>query len=93
MRSNPNGHLYYFDYPVVDAHGEDTGEFVTVATTRPETMLGDTAVAVHPDDERFTRSIGANVRLPLVGRLIRDRRRRLFRSREGHGRGQDHAGA
>jgi valyl-tRNA synthetase len=68
---NPNGHLYYFDYPVVDANGEETGAVVTVATTRPETMLGDSAVAVHPDDERFTRLVGSNVRLPLVGRLIR----------------------
>ena len=50
---NPNGHLYYFDYPVVDEAGEETGEQLTVATTRPETMLGDTAVAVHPDDERY----------------------------------------
>jgi valyl-tRNA synthetase len=68
---NPNGHLYYFDYPVVDAKGEETGEVVTVATTRPETMLGDSAVAVHPDDDRFKRLVGANVRLPLVGRLMR----------------------
>jgi valyl-tRNA synthetase len=71
LHRNPNGHLYYFDYPVVDANGEETGEVVTVATTRPETMLGDSAVAVHPDDERFTRLVGANVRLPLVGRLMR----------------------
>jgi valyl-tRNA synthetase len=71
LHRNPNGHLYYFDYPVVDARGEETGEVVTVATTRPETMLGDSAVAVHPDDERFKRLVGANVRLPLVGRLMR----------------------
>jgi valyl-tRNA synthetase len=68
---NPNGHLYYFDYPVVDAKGEEIGAVVTVATTRPETMLGDSAVAVHPDDERFKRLVGSNVRLPLVGRLMR----------------------
>ncbi len=71
LARNPNGHLYYFDYPVVDANGEETGAVVTVATTRPETMLGDSAVAVHPDDERFKRLVGANVRLPLVGRLMR----------------------
>ena len=71
LARNPNGHLYYFDYPVVDANGEETGAVVTVATTRPETMLGDSAVAVHPDDERFQRLVGANVRLPLVGRLMR----------------------
>ena len=67
---NPNGHLYYLDYPVVDAAGEETGESLTVATTRPETMLGDSAVAVHPDDPRFQYLIGAKLRLPLVGRLI-----------------------
>ena len=70
LARNPNGHLYYFDYPVVDSDGEETGERVTVATTRPETMLGDTAVAVHPEDERYKRLIGRQVRLPLVGRLI-----------------------
>ena len=42
------GHLWHFDYPVVDAAGAETGEIITVATTRPETMLGDTGVAVHP---------------------------------------------
>ncbi|HZZ59606.1 MAG TPA: valine--tRNA ligase [Roseiarcus sp.] len=71
LARNPNGHLYYFDYPVVDSAGEETDERVTVATTRPETMLGDTAVAVHPDDERYQQLIGRRVRLPLVGRLIR----------------------
>jgi valyl-tRNA synthetase len=70
LAKNPNGHLYYFEYPVVDADGEETGERVTVATTRPETMLGDTAVAVHPDDQRYRHLIGSRVRLPLVGRLI-----------------------
>ncbi len=70
LAKNPNGHLYYFDYPVVDSDGEETGERVTVATTRPETMLGDTAVAVHPDDMRYQHLIGRRVRLPLVSRLI-----------------------
>jgi valyl-tRNA synthetase len=70
LAKNPNGHLYYFEYPVVDSDGEETGELVTVATTRPETMLGDTAVAVHPDDLRYRHLIGRRVRLPLVGRLI-----------------------
>ncbi len=70
LARNPNGHLYYFDYPVVDSDGEETGERVTVATTRPETMLGDTAVAVHPEDERYKRLIDRQVRLPLVGRLM-----------------------
>ena len=64
------GHLWYFKYPVVDDDGRETGEFIVVATTRPETMLGDTAVAVHPTDERYLHLHGKNVRLPLVGRLI-----------------------
>jgi valyl-tRNA synthetase len=60
------GHYWHFRYPV---EGEP-GRFVTVATTRPETMLGDTAVAVHPDDERYTDLVGKFVILPLVGRRI-----------------------
>jgi valyl-tRNA synthetase len=64
------GHLWHLRYPVVDNAGAPTGEVVIVATTRPETMLGDTAVAVHPDDERYRHLHGRNVRLPLVGRLI-----------------------
>jgi valyl-tRNA synthetase len=70
LNKNPNGHLYHFEYPVVDAAGEETGEVLTVATTRPETMLGDTAVAVHPEDPRYAHLHGKKVRLPLVGRLI-----------------------
>jgi valyl-tRNA synthetase len=64
------GHLWHFKYPIVDDAGRETGEFIVVATTRPETMLGDTAVAVHPDDERYKHLHGKRVRLPLVGRLI-----------------------
>lgn len=64
------GHLWHFDYPIVDEAGAETGDVITVATTRPETMLGDTAVAVHPDDARYTHLVGRHVRLPLVGRLI-----------------------
>src|SRR5262249_29163288 len=60
------GHLWYFKYPVEGV--KDT--FITVATTRPETMLGDTAVAVHPDDKRYRRLIGKHAILPLVGRRI-----------------------
>ena len=60
------GHLWYLKYPI---EGQ-TGQFITVATTRPETMLGDTAVAVHPDDERYKALIGKQVRLPLANRLI-----------------------
>jgi valyl-tRNA synthetase len=57
--------LWYFRYPLADGSGH-----VTVATTRPETMLGDTAVAVHPDDERYRARIGRELRLPVVDRLI-----------------------
>src|SRR5689334_4173095 len=60
------GHLWYIRYPVEGL--ENT--FITVATTRPETMLGDTGIAVHPDDERYRGLIGRNAILPLVGRRI-----------------------
>jgi len=59
------GHLWHFRYAL------DSGEgHLTVATTRPETMLGDTAVAVHPEDERYRHLVGQQIRLPLTGRLI-----------------------
>ena len=64
------GSLWHLRYPVVDDAGRDTGDHIVVATTRPETMLGDAAVAVHPDDERYRHLQGRRVRLPLVGRLI-----------------------
>src|SRR6188508_1821729 len=60
------GHLWYIKYPI---EGSDN-EHIIVATTRPETMLGDTAVAVHPDDERYKHLIGRHAILPLVGRRI-----------------------
>ena len=56
-------------------------------------MLGDTAVAVHPDDARYKALIGKRVVLPLIGRRDPDHRGRIFRSGERHRRGQDHAGA
>ena len=59
------GHLWHFNYPLTDGSGH-----LTVATTRPETMLGDTAVAVHPEDERYQHLIGQTITLPLVGREI-----------------------
>jgi valyl-tRNA synthetase len=59
------GHLYYFRYPI-----EGTDDVITVATTRPETMLGDSAVAVHPEDARYTHLTGRQVILPLTGRRI-----------------------
>jgi valyl-tRNA synthetase len=60
------GHLWYLKYPI---EGQ-AGRFITVATTRPETMLGDTAVAVHPDDARYKDLLGKNVMLPLANRPI-----------------------
>ena len=65
-----NGFMWHFRYPVADTNGNATDEYVTVATTRPETMLGDSAVAVNPQDARYQHLIGKNVVLPLVGRLI-----------------------
>ncbi|HYC04775.1 MAG TPA: valine--tRNA ligase [Azospirillaceae bacterium] len=64
------GSLWYFRYPVVDDAGRDTDRFVVVATTRPETMLGDTGVAVHPEDDRYKDLVGKTVRQPTTGRLI-----------------------
>ena len=60
-----NGYLWHFKYPI-----KDSDEYMVVATTRPETMLGDTAVAVHPKDERFAHLVGKTIILPLVGREI-----------------------
>ena len=64
------GHLWHIRYPLegIKFDANDPSTFITVATTRPETMLGDTAVAVHPDDERYTHLLGKNVVLPMVGR-------------------------
>ncbi|TRZ48071.1 MAG: valine--tRNA ligase, partial [Dehalococcoidia bacterium] len=59
------GHLYYVRYPLVD-----NNDFITVATTRPETILGDTAVAVNPEDKRFKAMLGKEVILPAVNRVI-----------------------
>jgi valyl-tRNA synthetase len=66
------GHLWHLRYPIEGKafNPDDRSTFIVVATTRPETMLGDTAVAVHPDDERYKNLVGKNVILPLVGRRI-----------------------
>jgi len=64
------GHLWEIRYPVLNADGTDSDEFLTVATTRPETMLGDTAVAIHPEDERYLHLHGKKLRLPLANREI-----------------------
>jgi valyl-tRNA synthetase len=66
------GHLWHLRYPLEGElfNPDDPKTFIVVATTRPETMLGDTAVAVHPDDERYKHLVGSHVILPLVGRRI-----------------------
>jgi valyl-tRNA synthetase len=63
LSQEEDGHLWHLRYPLADGSGH-----LVVATTRPETMLGDTAVAVHPDDERYRHLIGKQVRLPLTDR-------------------------
>ncbi len=64
-RAEEQGHLYYFHYPLENGNGG-----IPVATTRPETILGDTAVAVHPDDERYQPYIGQNCLVPILDRPI-----------------------
>ena len=65
------GHFWHIKYPIMNDDGTpSTTEFLTFATTRPETMLGDTAVAIHPDDERYKHLIGKSVMLPLMNRVI-----------------------
>ncbi|MCP4259860.1 MAG: valine--tRNA ligase [Planctomycetes bacterium] len=67
------GHFWYLRYPLVEpveVAGGERIEYVTVATTRPETMLGDTAVAMNPSDKRAEYLVGKKVRLPIVGRII-----------------------
>jgi valyl-tRNA synthetase len=60
-----NGHLWHIRYPLTDSN-----EYLVVATTRPETLLGDSAVAVHPQDERYQHLIGKHIKLPLTDRRI-----------------------
>jgi valyl-tRNA synthetase len=64
--SNEQGSLYFFKYMLADG----SGDYIPVATTRPETILGDTAVAVHPEDERYQRFVGKKVIVPILGREI-----------------------
>ena len=70
VHQEQKGHLWEIKYPVLGDGGKPTGEFITVATTRPETMLGDTAVAVHPEDERYLHLHGKKLLLPLMNREI-----------------------
>lgn len=66
IHQESDGNLWHIGYPLA----EDPSRELVVATTRPETLLGDTAVAVHPDDERYQNLIGQNIRLPLSGRIV-----------------------
>ncbi|MBV1879882.1 MAG: valine--tRNA ligase [Pseudomonadales bacterium] len=66
ISAEEKGHLWHFKYPLAD----NPEEFMVVATTRPETMLGDVAVAVHPDDQRYKKFVGRNIKLPLTDRTI-----------------------
>ena len=66
IQEEENGHLWHIDYPLANNYDDK----LTVATTRPETMLGDVAVMVHPDDDRYNSLIGSHVILPLTGREI-----------------------
>ncbi len=64
------GHFWHIKYPVLNDDGTESGEYLTFATTRPETMLGDTAVAIHPDDARYAHLKGRKLMLPLMNREI-----------------------
>jgi valyl-tRNA synthetase len=68
--SEEPGWLYYFKYLIIQDGKESENEYIPVATTRPETILGDTAVAVHPEDPRYQKYIGSRVRVPILGREI-----------------------
>ncbi|WP_237154634.1 valine--tRNA ligase [Oryzibacter oryziterrae] len=71
IQTEVKGHLWYLRYPLGEGYdSEDPATYIVVATTRPETMLGDVAVAVNPEDDRYKHLIGKLVKLPLVGRLI-----------------------
>jgi len=69
LSEEENGHLWHLRYPLTDG-AVDGHSHLVVATTRPETMLGDSAVAIHPEDERYNKLIGKTVTLPLTGREI-----------------------
>ncbi|ABB50836.1 valyl-tRNA synthetase [Prochlorococcus marinus str. MIT 9312] len=64
------GHLWHFKYPLISESGEQLDKYLEVATTRPETLLGDTALAVNPDDDRYKEFIGVKVKVPFVDRAI-----------------------
>ena len=72
LKRDPSGHMYHFRYPLERKVPGYDKDYIVVATTRPETMLGDSGVAVHPEDARYAALLeaGAKVKLPLIGRLI-----------------------
>ena len=65
-----NGHFWHIKYPILNDDGSESGKYIEFATTRPETMLGDTAVAVNPKDDRYKDLVGKKLMLPLVNRPI-----------------------
>src|SRR5205085_2818417 len=70
-RGDPEpGFIWHVRYPLIDDEGRETGEYIQMATTRPETILGDTGVAVNPTDERYTALVGHRARLPIIGREL-----------------------
>ena len=71
IRKTTNQQLYHIRYAIADANGTATNEYITIATVRPETIMGDTAICVHPDDERYQALHGKYAFVPLINRLIR----------------------
>ncbi|HEU0075299.1 MAG TPA: valine--tRNA ligase [Dehalococcoidia bacterium] len=69
-REDEDSFLWHVRYPLIDAEGKDTGEYITIATTRPETILADTGIAVHPEDERYAHLHGGRARVPVIGREV-----------------------
>jgi len=90
VHNERTGNLWFIRYPVA---GAATQEFLIVATTRPETMLGDTAVAVHPEDERYRHLVEKRVLLPLMKSRDPDHRGRVCGSRVWYGRAENYPGA
>ena len=64
------GHLWHVRYPLLDNEGGPTDEYITIATTRPETIVADTGIAVHPEDERYRALVGRKAQLPIIGREL-----------------------
>ena len=64
------GHLWHVRYPLLDDEGRPTDESITIATTRPETIVADTGIAVHPEDERYRALVGRKAQLPIIGREL-----------------------